>query len=268
MEVGKRNIEWARLSVNPITGCNGPDGCRCDFCYAERIANRFGEVWGYPEPDPFVPLFHPKRLDQIRSRRKATIFFFGSMCDWLDDGVKPEWRRECLEVMAENDRHIFITLSKQYKNLWKVEYDSPDGMVPWNVWVGASVCYRSQVWGINELRKVDCSVRFVSFEPLKEDLSNIVNFEGIDWTIIGAQSRQSGIGNLPSVPYFRPEKSWVRKLVYKARTAEMARRILGHRDPMPVFLKPNLGDYVGDGWFAEKLELMPDPMEHAPEAQI
>lgn len=265
MEVGKKNIEWARLSINPITGCNGPCGQRCHFCYAERIANRFGKVWGYPEPDPFIPVFHPERLDQIRSRKKPTIYFFGSMCDWLDDGVEPEWRRECLKVMAENDRHIFITLSKQYKNFWKVAYDSPDGLIPWNVWVGASICYRSQVWGIAELKKVDCSVRFLNFEPLKENMRNTVDFKAIDWVVIGAQSRQIGVRGLPSVPYFRPERSWVQDLVHKVKNTEMASRILEKKDPIPVFLKPNLGDYVGNGWFTEILEQMPDPMEHAPE---
>jgi len=260
----KKNIEWSEASINAITGCNGPGGVRCSFCYAQRIACRFkGGVHGYPQPDPFAPAFHPKRMDPVRTRKKPTLYFFGSMCDWLDDGVKPGWRFYCLSAMAENDRHIFITLTKQYKNLWKIAYDSPwkiagspSGMIPWNVWVGISICYRSQVWGLKELRKVDASVKFVSFEPLKEDVSNIIQLEDVDWIIIGAQSKQPKIDNLPAVPYFRPEKTWVQRLVEKAREAEI-----------PVFLKPNLGDYVADGWFDKKIEERPDPYEHAPEVQ-
>jgi len=256
MEVGKKNIEWSKVSINPITGCNGPDGKRCEFCYAERIARRFKGLHGYPEPDPFVPAFHPHRLEKILKRQKPTVWFFGSMCDWLDDAVESRWRRDCLITMADKEEHVFITLTKQYGNLWKAAYDSPGGMIPWNVWIGISVCYRSQIWGMEKLRQIDAPIRFVSYEPLKEDISNIVHLEGIDWIIIGAQSKQAGIDELPSIPYFRPEKTWVQRLVEKARKLEI-----------PVFLKPNLGDYVADGWFDEKIEEMPDPYKNAPEAR-
>jgi len=265
MEVGKKNIEWAKLSVSPITGCNGPGGVRCEFCYAHRIAQRFKNVHDYPKPDPFIPAFHPKRLDQIIARKKPTIWFMFSMADWLDDGVKPEWRGRCLEVMGEAEQHVFVTLTKQYKNLWKVAYDSPSGMIPRNVWVGISVCYRDQVWGMEELRKVDSSVKLVSFEPLKEDVSNIVHLDDIDWIIIGAQSKQAGIGDLPSIPYFRPEKTWVQKLVYKA--CQRPDTIPTSVPWTKVFLKPNLGDYVADGWFSEKVQEMPDPHDYAPEGR-
>lgn len=261
MEIGKKNIEWAKQSVNPITGCNGPDGKRCEYCYAERIARRFKNVHGYPSPDPFVPSYHPHRLEKISKRKKPTIYFFGSMCDWLDDAVKPAWRKECLQVMADNPRHTFITLTKQYKNLWKIAYDSPEPhrAIPPNVWVGITVTDRSQVWGIEELKKVRSPiVRFISFEPLKEDIANIVDLDGIDWIIIGAQSRQNGVEELKPVPAFMPEKTWVQKLAYKP--------CIGIPDTIPtrfpttkVFLKPNLGDYVAKGWFSHKLEEMPEP---------
>lgn len=261
MDVGKKHIEWAKRTCNPITGCNGPDGVRCEYCYAHRIAHRFKNVHGYPSPDPFVPAFHPHRLEKIEKRKKPTIYFFGSMCDWLDDAVKPAWRKQCLKVMAQNPRHTFITLTKQYKNLWKIAFDSPSefGVIPPNVWVGITVNDRSQVWGMNELRKVGASgeapIRFVSFEPLKEDLANIVNLNKIDWIIIGAQSKQNKIAGLPSVPAFMPERSWVKKLVYKTLTP-----VDGGDIPFTkVFLKPNLGDYVAKEWFTEKIEQMPEP---------
>lgn len=242
-----RNIEWLGRgkTINPIVGCNGPNGVRCVFCYAQRRALRFGEYLGYPQPDPFVPAFHPHRLDQIRRRKKPTVWFFGSMCDHLDDGVEPEWRRQCYEVMAECDQHIFVTLTKQYTNLWKIAYDSPGGVVPPNVIAGISVCYRDQVWGIDELLKVDAACRMISFEPMKEDLSHIVDLDGIQWVVIGAQSKQPGIKGLPSIPYFRPDRGWVQRMVAKARKAEAK-----------VFLKPNL-NYVELGWFDELIEEVP-----------
>jgi len=258
MEVGKKHIEWARQSINPITGCNGPDGIRCEFCYAERIARRFKDLHGYPKPDPFVPAFHPHRLEKIEKRKKPTIYFFGSMCDWLDDAVKPEWRQKCLDVMARNARHIFITLTKQYKNLWKIAYDSPTGVIPANVWVGITVTNRSQIWGIDELRKTEAYIRFISFEPLLEDIANIVNLNDIQWIIIGAQTKQQGIEELPSVPDFTPPGHWVQKLVTKTKIQTWTGNTYG-TPLIPVFLKPNLGDYVAKGWLPEKLEEMPLP---------
>lgn len=257
MEIGKKNIEWAKSSINPITGCMGPDGKRCSYCYAERIAHRFKDVHGYPKPDPFVPAFHPHRLEIIKKRKKPTVYFFGSMGDWLDDDVKPEWRKQCIEVMAENAQHVFITLTKQYKNLWKIAYDSPSGIIPANIWVGITVNNRSQVWGIDELRKVESYIHFVSFEPLLEDVSNIVDFFGINWIIIGAQSKQNGIDDLLPVPRFIPEKTWVQKLVYK--TGYRGRSVPINGKWTRVFLKPNLGDYVAKGWFPAKVEEMPEP---------
>lgn len=256
MEIGKKNIEWAKQSINPITGCNGPDGKRCEYCYAERIARRFKNVHGYPSPDPFVPAYHPHRLAKISKRKKPTIYFFGSMCDWCDDAVQPAWRKECLQVMADNPRHTFITLTKQYRNLWKIAYDSPNGVIPPNVWVGITITDRSQVWGIDRLRDIwsepnivsSPTVRFISFEPLKEDLANIVDLNGIDWIIIGAQSKQNGVEDLPAVPAFMPIGSWVKNLVAKAQSQNTK-----------VFLKPNLGDYVAKGWATDILEDMPEP---------
>lgn len=247
LEGRKKHIEWAQRTINPIKGCNGPGGVRCDFCFAHRYALRFGKRWGYAEPDPFIPEFFPDRLKHIRRRIKPMIWFFGSMTDWLDNAVKPEWREACLKCMAESPRHIFITLTKQYKNLWKIAYDSPEGKIPSNVWVGISVCFKSQVWGISELAKTDAVIRFASFEPLKEDM-NSVRLEGLDWIIIGAQSMQTVVAGLPAIPYFRPKKEWVQRLAYKAKQVD---------PPLDVFLKPNLRDYVADGWFDEKIEEMP-----------
>ena len=218
---------------------------------------RFAGMHGYPLDDPFRPTWHPERLEQVRKRIKPTIYFMGSMCDWLDDGVESSWRRISLGVMAGKPDHIFITLTKQYKNLWKAVYDSPFGIdkgplvgvLPKNVILGISVTNRSQVWGINKLKKTKAHCKVISFEPLLEDIANIVYLDGIDWIIIGARSKQPRIKHLPAVPGFKPPNSWVKNLIKKARDAGAY-----------VFLKPNLGDYVSEGLCDEKLEEHPFEM--------
>lgn len=36
--MNKTKIEWATYTWNPVTGCLHD----CEYCYARRIANRFG----------------------------------------------------------------------------------------------------------------------------------------------------------------------------------------------------------------------------------
>ena len=57
-----------------------------------------------------------------------------------------------------------------------------------NVWLGVSV--EDQKYGvprIDYLRDLDVSVRFLSCEPLLEDLGSI-DLAGIDWAIVGGES--------------------------------------------------------------------------------
>lgn len=225
----KKNIEWSEISINAITGCNGPGGKRCEGCYAERIAMRFAGCNGYPKDDPFRPTWHPERLEHIRRRKMATVWFFGSQCDWLDPGVEESWRKACLEVMGSKTNQIFITLTKQYARLGRVLLNSPYGTLPPNVILGISITKRNQVPGIDMLRQIPAFCNVISFEPLLEDVAPLVDFEGIDWIIIGARSRQNKIGGLPAVPEFQPKKDWVEGLVRRA-----------HDSGVLIFMKPNL----------------------------
>jgi protein gp37 len=61
-------------------------------------------------------------------------------------------------------------------------------IVPANAWLGVSV--EDRKYGlprIDELREVDASIRFLSIEPLLEDIGDI-NLEGIHWAIVGGES--------------------------------------------------------------------------------
>ena len=80
---------------------------------------------------------------------------------------------------------------------------SRGGPVPRHVWLGTSVEDNGAVRRIGYLRKVRCHVRFVSFEPLLEEMRD-VNLSGIDWAITGGESG----------PRHRPiEKRWAKSLI-------------------------------------------------------
>nr|HPH67855.1 DUF5131 family protein [Kofleriaceae bacterium] len=68
---------------------------------------------------------------------------------------------------------------------------------PQNVWLGVSV--EDKKYGvprIDHLRKVDAHIRFLSVEPLLEDLGRI-NLRDIHWVIVGGES---GPGARPMQP--------------------------------------------------------------------
>lgn len=247
----KRNIEWSNLSWNWMSGCTGPkgDGVHCPGCYAESRARMLAGRYGYPEaPDHFKPYLHPDKLyrdlgfkNHPALRVKPRIFFNVSMGDWMD--ARKEWRQEACRTMKENPRHIFMTLTKKYDQLEKIpaSFDrtrSGDGYIPENVWVLISVCDETQVYGVDKLKELDAAVLGLSVEPMMQDLAPKIDFDGVDFVIIGGRSRQRGVSA------FRPPKRWVVDMVDKAHDAGAS-----------VFLKPSL-NYV-PGWYEEPLEEMP-----------
>ena len=80
---------------------------------------------------------------------------------------------------------------------------------PPNVWLGASVENRAEVGRIDVLRRVTAAVRFLSVEPLLEDLGRL-DLSGIDWCIVGGES---GGGARPM------NVEWARSLVRQCRAA-------------------------------------------------
>jgi protein gp37 len=137
--------------------------------------------------------------------------------DTFDADVHPDWQDDILEVIEKCKWHTFVLLTKQPQNIPKwFDYETPN-----NLWLGVSVNCIKDLWRIVELRKTFAPVKFVSFEPLYEDLS-FVDLQGIDWVIIGAQTR----------PNLQPRSEWVDSLALNAG-----------KNGIPVFMKNNLPNH-------------------------
>ena len=62
--------EWADYTWNPVTGCLR----NYDFCYAKELAETRLRGWfGYPEGEPFKPIFHPNRLLEPMRIKKSGL---------------------------------------------------------------------------------------------------------------------------------------------------------------------------------------------------
>jgi len=195
----KTKIEWTEETWNPSTGCSKVSS-GCKFCYAEVMAKRLNAmgVKGYENGFGFTLM--PDRLTQPFNRRKPTKFFVNSMSDLFHEDMPDDFLDQIFDVIRKTPRHIYQILTKR-ENRMSAYFNNK--LIPQNVWLGVTVEDRkSGLPRINVLRELNASIKFLSIEPLLEDLGNI-NLYGIDWVIVGGESG----------PKARPmDEKWVRKI--------------------------------------------------------
>jgi protein gp37 len=196
--MNRTKIEWVvnpdgtpGFANNAITGCWGPGGAedepkRCPWCYAHDIARHNAGKFGYPADDPFRPTFHPKRLEQIRQRKKPATIFMVSMGDAWGEWAPTFWIKAMLDTVRACPQHRFIFLTK---NPQRYLAFSP---FPANVAVGATATDQQMATeALSCLGQVEAPVRFLSCEPLLGRIS-LPKRPPIDWLIIGALSLRDG----------------------------------------------------------------------------
>lgn len=181
---GSSKIEWTEHTWNPITGCTKVSpGCK--FCYAEEMSKRLHAMGTPGYENGFELSILPERLKQPLNRKKPTKYFVNSMSDLFHEKVPFKFIDEVFKVIEKTPHHTYQILTKRSKRLAK--YFNIRS-VPANAWIGVSV--EDKKYGlprIDDLRYIDAEVKFLSVEPLLEDLGKI-NLIGIDWVIVGGES--------------------------------------------------------------------------------
>lgn len=181
-------IEWTDASWNCVRGCTkiAPG---CSRCYAESFAERWRGVPGHPYEQGFDLRLVPERLaDPLRWLESRTIFV-NSMSDMFHERVPFGYVDAVFDVMRDASWHTFQLLTKRaerMRNFAKLRAQCM-GVLP-NVWLGVSVENRKHgVPRIAALRDTPAAVRFLSIEPLLEDLGEL-DLRGIGWVIVGGES--------------------------------------------------------------------------------
>lgn len=87
-------------------------------------------------------------------------------------------------VIERTPQHRYQILTKRAERM--AEYFASRN-VPTNVWLGVTVEAQSSRFRIDFLRDLPATVKFLSCEPLVEDLGEL-NLTGIDWVIVGGES--------------------------------------------------------------------------------
>ena len=177
-------IEWTEQTWNPVTGCTKiSPGCK--HCYAETMAKRLHAmgVLGYEED--FKLTLVPARLEEPLKRKKPTTYFVNSMSDLFHEQVPDTYIQQVFDVIRQTPQHTYQILTKRADRLpdFFSNCDAPE-----NAWIGVSVENRKHgLPRIDALRKIRAKIRFLSVEPLLEDLGKI-NLRGIHWVIVGGES--------------------------------------------------------------------------------
>jgi len=182
-------IEWCDHTFNPWWGCQKVSPA-CDHCYAETFSKRTGNaVWGKDAPRRFFGDVHwaePKLWDRKACAAGAPRkVFCGSMCDVLEDRRDlDEHRARLLCLIRKTPALRWLLLTKRPQNYSRLFRGVT---LPANVWAGTTLENRECMWRLDALREVPAAVRFLSVEPLLEDLGQI-DLTGIHWVIVGGES--------------------------------------------------------------------------------
>jgi protein gp37 len=238
--MGKTSIEWTDASWNPIVGCTeiSPG---CANCYAARLAAQrlkntpaynglavphgpisnaaanIGELAFAKKPRWTGEVrFLPERMEEPLHWRKPRRIFVCDMGDLFHEGVSDEVLDRVFRIMFDAPQHTFQVLTKRASRLrdymqsrvsdyrYKKAGDwvqLPEA-VPRNIWVGVSVenqhFLRERV---RTLQQTPAAVRFISAEPLLEDLGDVTPYlcagvglisetkwDAIHWVICGPES--------------------------------------------------------------------------------
>ena len=191
-------IEWTEKTWNPSIGCTKiSEGCK--NCYAELMARRLQAIGNKDYIDGFKFKTLEHRLNYPLFVKKPTMFFVNSMSDLFHEKMPSQFLDKVFEVMAKTPRHIYQVLTKRENLMY--EY-CKNKEIPKHIFLGVTIENKKALKRMFTLKKLNCK-KFLSIEPLLEDLGNNISFDGIDWIILGGESGAKA----------RPmKKAWVKNI--------------------------------------------------------
>jgi protein gp37 len=229
------NIEWTDTTWNPVVGCTKVSP-GCDNCYAIRDGWRLGH-----NPNLRVRKIYEMLVRYLNGRlnwtgtvravrmrlndpfgwRKPRRIFVNSQSDLFHEGVSTNYIVDVLNVCMRTPQHTYQILTKRSERMRDIlrelaARDPEDRAITENIWLGVSVEDRLRKTRIDHLRSTPAAVRFLSCEPLLEDLGEL-DLRGISWVIIGGES---GHGARPC------DRRWIYNLIRQCKEANV-----------PVFVK-------------------------------
>ena len=176
-------IEWTECTWNPVTGCNEiSPGCK--NCYAKPLSNRLRAMGQKNYQNGFDVTTHQHMLLSPFEWRTPKKIFVNSMSDLFHKEVPDEFIEKVFDVMQHADHHNYQVLTKRSQRLAAL---ASQMALTENIWMGVSVETEDYLFRIDHLRETPAHIKFISFEPLLEPITDI-DLTGIDWVIVGGES--------------------------------------------------------------------------------
>lgn len=233
--MNKTKIDWCDSTWNPVTGCL--HGCK--YCYARRIAERFGGKQKYVNifeenepvigedgkalayPHSFSPTLLRYRLNDYIDKKGRNIFVC-SMADLFGKWVPDSWIEEVFAACEKAPQHNYLFLTKnpgryiEFKNLPEKK----------NMWYGTSITNPHTIflWG----KDVNT---FLSIEPILEPFGKseyALKSGFIKWIIVGAETGRRKDKVVP-------KREWIEQIVEDCRIHNI-----------PLFMKSSLAEIWGE----------------------
>ena len=245
--MNKTKIEWCDATWNPVTGClHG-----CEYCYARRIAERFGgntdvlHASEHPEeyegkihvldgplvngdskaayPFGFEPTLLRYKLDEPLRKKPQTIFVC-SMADLFGEWVPDAWIGEVFAACKKAPQHRYLFLTKNPARYIKL-YEK--GLLPMgeNYWYGSTVTDGEKP--MFSAMDFNC---FLSIEPILGEFGFLSKhaLPDMKWVILGAET-----GNRKGKVV--PERAWIEEVIRWAKASGTA-----------VFMKDSMVPIMGE----------------------
>jgi len=221
-------ITWTEKTWNPITGCH-KISAGCQNCYAEKMSHRLKAMGQKKYANGFNNIIcHPKSLNEPYKYKSPKMIFVCSMSDIFNPFVPESFIDKIMQVIADTPQHTYQILTKR-PEVMAYYFKTHD--IPKNLWVGVTVENKETTYRIDAIRNIPATVRFISAEPLLDDLGTL-DLTNIDWVIIGGET---GTNARPMHP------DWVQHLVEQCTA-----------NHIPMFFK-QWGTYGIDGKRISKL---------------
>lgn len=206
-------ISWTDHTHNEWWGCSSPAGAGCEHCYAARLDHRTGGqhfgIGTRPRLTTAQNRNKPYRWngDAVAAGVRQKVFC-GSMMDVFDKHAPAGARDALWEKIKATTSLDWQLLTKRPGNIHRMLPSDWGEHGYGNVWLGVTVeNRRSGLRRLAQLRSLPARTRFLSIEPLLEDLGSI-DLAGIHWVIVGGESG----------PGFRAmERTWADRVIAQCR---------------------------------------------------
>ncbi|KKN52779.1 hypothetical protein LCGC14_0608970 [marine sediment metagenome] len=183
------SVPWTTHSWGLHYGCKKVS-TGCDNCYAERDMTRYGKDFYKVTRAKDATFYKPALWHE-----PAKVF----VCPWSDFFIlnADEWRPEAWRIIKEHKHLTFQILTKRPERIEKcLPIDWGKGYP--NVWLGVTVESIDCLNRINKLAGIPAISKFISAEPLLDDLGGYLRDNpirlmrtGIEWIIAGCESGQN-----------------------------------------------------------------------------